>query len=268
MSELLDTFAESLPESAASRFSYRVLYPDQEPRAKALTKVPVLVVVGHKTLDNLIKNDILSDGHNVFLLDSPVFCSNYRNIELLDVVSKTRSFKFVFRPLEVSDIVTALKSPGASIDTVRDKVDIIPHLLADTPASALHYIQTFLYSVPDVDKRSRWSHDLFLSIEKGTPFKDLDWFKPTNQKHRAFLEWSESEEGQKILAALHSAVNIASRSTADLKRLEREYGVSRFDIRYSLLTIRKAKAFRSVEKDTREMYNERKHTIVKKGSKK
>lgn len=217
-------------------------------------RTPVVVCVTHKVLDQLIASG-KAKGKSIILIDSPVFCCNYKNLVLLDALRK-KKFLFTFTTLTVDLLKQAFRGDMYP-DVEKHTIDVIPTLLQDMPSSVLHHVQTFLYKIADVDKRSRYQYEIFCCIRDGKPLKSLEWTKAKNCA--TLLDWESSPEGRNSFALLGKALNSKIR---DYDKLELEFGVAKFDIRYALMAIRKSEVL-TIEKTTSELFEERKSVSAK-----
>lgn len=244
--ELLSLWSES-----ASKLSWSTVFPGEKVDK---IKAPVVVCVTHKVLDLLLAKGLVK-GKSVILIDSPVFCCNYTNINIVDAIRK-KKFCFTFLPLTLQVLKDAFLG-DLYPEVEKHQIDVIPTLLKDMPSSVLHHVQTFLYKIADVDKRSRYQYEIFCCIRDGKALNTLEWTKAKNCA--TLLEWESSAEGQNSFALLGKALNSKIR---DYDKLEKEFNVAKFDIRYALMAIRKSEVI-TIEQTPRQLFEERKRVSTK-----
>jgi hypothetical protein len=249
---------DEIDPKLAAKFRPEVVFPQQ---GEYSGDKSVVIAVGHRSFERI--KDKIDSKTTVFLVESPVLCSRYKDIRLLDVAVQEKSYIFRFCDLTSEALLQALQSPKVKQDVTAEPIDVISTLLQDAPSSALQYIQTFVYKIGDTDKRGRYQYDIFNTIKEGKPFKSLSWYNPKVRSHIALNEWWESEDGARILHILHKCLNM--RETEDkaipYKQIEKQYGVCSFDLKYALSILRKSSKYEEVDKTTRELFDERKSGI-------
>lgn len=225
-----------------------------------------VVVIGHQLLD---RNRKVLDKKKVrvYLVDNPVFCSNYTDLQFLDV-EKKGTLKFILTPLTDAAVRESLRQK-VKVSTEKVKVDVIPTLLGQTNSSVLLPIQTFLYTIANADERSKYHARLFSWLSDNGDVDQLTFLDESKKAHKRLLDWMRTETGKKAAKALHTC--LSSRSNGKqikFSKLEEKYGVSAFDIKYALLALRKARGYEEINKTTRELYEERNKDRVRAPEKK
>lgn len=208
--------------------------------------VDVVICVGHNLVQ---KNAEQLKNKTVILIDSPVFCCNYENIMLIDA-KRQKSFHFIFLPLTLEALKGALRNKNK----VKYKpIDVIPTLLQDSPSSVLHPVQTYLYKIADVDARSRYQYAIFKAIQAGQDLNTLEFLGKKTKPVSELLAWYASDVGKTACLMLNKALNAKTR---DYDKLQKEFNVAKFDIRYAMNVIRRSTVEES-DDDTVQLYEAR-----------
>lgn len=218
-------------------------------------KAHIWIVVSAYTLDLLTQKKVDMTKATIILIENCAVATQYKGIMLLDC-DQTKSYVFKFKPLDSQMVLNLRTSKDESlVDIQRTKVDIISALLNAQPPSALAAIMTFAYTI-ESSKRGRYVMDIFGCIRNGTSLQEVDWFNPENKRMATLLEWLESPIGRSITKALADALAKTKPDDGDVEyyKLAEEYGISKFDINYSVELLKRNSNVANPEMDTSEMY--------------
>lgn len=219
-------------------------------------KCAVWVVNTAHMFDHLLAAKIDLSKITVVLVDNVVYLQQYESIKPLDYV-EIKSFRFRFKTLEQESIFDLMDAEVAPVSIERDRSPLIPKLLWAQPISVLHPIMTFIYSIPDTTKRTAIQMDIFNALIEGKSIKKFSWYKQESAKHFALSEWLDSEVGVAACKALSRALTEVKISDSDdeFHALSDKYGVSKFDINYAVIFIKRHKGSRQTpEMDIHDAY--------------
>jgi hypothetical protein len=234
----------------------QIIMPDDVRTSSFDDDAHIWIVVSSQTLELLKEKRVNMSKVTVIIVDNVVLATQYQGIVLLDC-KQTRSYQFKFQPLD-SEMVLSLRegSTNTSVDINAVRVDILPELLNAQPPSVLSPVMTYIYTIPDTDKRSKYLADIFNCIQTQQSITKLDWFKRDNKKMSDLNDWLEGDIGKKACIDISNALNKVKPTDGDkeFKQLADEFGVAKFDINYAVLFIKRNNSVTNPNETTDEMY--------------
>ena len=249
-------FCNSLSErNFEGRLLSQIIMPEDVRMSSFNDNAHIWIVVASATLELLKEKRVNMSKATIIIVDNVVLATQYTGIKLLDC-KQIRSYQFKFIPLDAEMVMGLRGEVGGDLielDSVR--VDILPALLNAQPPSVLNPVMTYVYTIPDTDKRTKYLTDIFNCIQTQTSISKLDWFKADNKKMSDLNDWLESPIGKKACIDISNALNKVKPTDGDkeFKELSEEFGVAKFDINYAVLFIKRT-AYSTPDETTDTMY--------------
>lgn len=105
------------------------------------------------TVSNFIRKrkDLLASDAIVIVFDTPVLMATLQPLEILDA-KKLGPLRYSFTTLSKETLIAKIQTTG-NVDVVKNEVDVISRLLDSTAPSIMKPILSFLYSIPNAEKR-------------------------------------------------------------------------------------------------------------------
>jgi hypothetical protein len=184
--------------------------------------------------------DTLLDWNGVVIIfDCPVRCDSLVGITLLDVKTRTESFRYVFSRPSPSDVKTAVRSALEGEDEVifhSRQSNMLPYLLNRTSCSQMDRVQTWKYSIKNTEVREKALEKLVSWFFNGKPtledlrnkLSDLVGAKPTALEN-LFVN-NRFEDLRRAVLSVHTQKQAGKSPSVD-KEAEK-CKVSAFDVRY------------------------------------
>lgn len=183
---------------------------------------------------------MLNDCPNIVVIvfDAPVLCKEV-GAHALDVERQTLDFKFTFHHLEPRDIVHAVRTAfaGSAVAKItKQQIDMSTKLLKRVYGSIIGRFLTFMYKVPDTDKRAELQKAVFgawWNDDVPGLIKYLEQRYPKNKHAQDFVQQLNEKDGVAFLAAVKRLRELrdAGKKVA-YPQLSKEFKVSVFDLRY------------------------------------
>ena len=235
-------FCNTLSErNFQGRLLSQIIMPDDVRMSNFDENAHIWIVVSCTTLELLKEKRVNMSKATIVIVDNVVLTTQYRDVVLLDS-KQIRSYQFKFVDLDAEMIMNLRGEVGGDlIELDATRVDILPALLNAQPPSVLNPVMTYVYTIPDTDKRTKYLTDIFNCIQTQTPISKLDWFKADNKKMSDLNDWLESPIGKKACIDISNALNKVKPTDGDkeFKELAEEFGVAKFDINYAVLFIKR-----------------------------
>jgi len=228
---------------------------------KVRDTVNVLLVPSITLFNNNLR-DINDSNAVVFVFGPPVRCEYLYPITLLDVQQKRNSFTYLFVPELTYEIVekallTGLRSPNTTIVDQR-ALDVIPTLLDETKGSIMQAIMSYLYKVPNTDKR-QWQQSLIFS-----------WLLSDYDEEQLYLALgtTKNKNLDKLVAFFNSELGMQSRAAlkevTELRRLKKPViyksmakkypKLDMFDLRYALKVYKRIRQNKAVDRELKDLF--------------
>lgn len=217
---------------------------DIDAKIKSVTEKPHVLLV--PTVETLVRNaQVLNQCPRVIAIvfDAPVLCKEV-GAPLLDVEVQTLDYAFRFRKLEPRDVVHHVKRALAATQPVKiekKKVDTGTRLLKRTHGSIIGKYMTFLYKVPDTDKRQELQKQVFAAWWDNKVDELLTFLAkryPKNAAATEFVQQLKEPEAQRFTQAVAELkkAKLASKPLA-YDKVAKKFQISPFDLRYLLKTV-------------------------------
>lgn len=196
---------------------------------KAIVIVPTVATVkANATVLNQCKNAV------VLVFDAPLMCTELKGARLLDVEKNTPSYVFKFRRLEQHDVTHAISQAFKSEEPFKlntKTLDIGMRLLKRTRGSVISKFITFMYKIPNTNRRNQVQAILFDSIWHGKIEEAKKYLKKhySNTQAINLITYLDSPEAKAFFKALEHVRTKPRKSYADLAK---QYNVSKFDLTY------------------------------------
>lgn len=214
-----------------------VLGIDMKIEAPSKQQHVLLIPTAATTIKNL---RVLNDCPNitVIVFDAPVLCKEL-GATLLDVEKQTLDYSFRFRKLEFRDVTTVVKRAFLSKDDVKVKrstIDMSTKLLKRVHGSVLGKFLTFLYRIPDTDRRIELQKEVFdawWSGDVSAVRKYLQRKYPKNAAAQEFAADLDSEDGKNFVLAVGALRKLKeTNKPVAYEKLAKAHKVSAYDLRY------------------------------------
>ncbi len=189
--------------------------------------------------------EVLNGSPNVvtFVFDAAIQCSELKPITLLDVAKNTPSYLFKFKPLQPEDIVVAAKRSFARDQSIKIKhqtINVSAKLLKLTYDSLIASFLTFMYKIPNTDKRLELQDTLFDFLWEGKLNDALRYIEKRydNEASRTFTDFLRKPIAKQFVAALADIKAQLSKGDGKKKRsvnyakISKKHLVSKFDLKY------------------------------------
>lgn len=220
-----------------------LLLPDTD-----LTQLDVVLIVSAGKF--IARADMLSDWEGICIVfDSPVRCDSLVGITLLDVRERSASFRYIFDRITPEFLLAQIKAAKQTYEEVvfhSRTANLLPYLLNQTSSSQMDRLQTWKYSIKNVELRDEALTCL------------ISWFfveKPTVDALKKRLMTLLSLDKSKALNILFQDSKFPELKTAVLEvkkfkddeksysvdKIAEKHGVSAFDIRYLISVFAKRK---------------------------
>lgn len=198
-----------------------------------------VILVHTVTNFNRKRKDLNASDAVVIVFDTPVLLETLDPIELLDA-KRIAPLRYAFTPFSKEELLTRLNVSG-NVTAQRQEVDVIPTLLNSTFPSIMKPMLTFLYSIPNTDKRIDYRFQLLrYLIKPKISMKDLrkslialSRQKETSTNLDELLDFFTTEQvanTRKVLGAIRKAKKAGHPPRID--KLCEEHRVSAFDVKY------------------------------------
>lgn len=183
---------------------------------------------------------VLNDCPNIVVIvfDAPVLCKEI-GAEMLDIEKQTLDYKFTYRRLEHRDVNHAVKAalngPGG-VKIKKATIDMSTKLLKRVYGSILGKFLTFMYKVPDTDKRQELQRLVFAAWWNN----DMDSLRKALEKRYAknaaaqeFLAHLDAADGTAFLAAVQRMRELREAGKpVPYAKLSKDFKVSAYDLKY------------------------------------
>lgn len=232
---------QSLNQIADSKLSYQFINVGDTYNGKARIVVCVTLAMFLKNLDAFQESKAV-----IFLVDSPLLCDTIQPITLLDC-EKHNNFRYSFRPLTDDSVLLAIQhgTQQSVTKVAQATLDLIPTLLDSTVSSLLNPIQQFLYAVSDAERRTRYRRAIYVWLMSDEPLdslkaalKEVSGGRVTERHKELVLFFKgDGQKLQQILGEVRTAR--AKNKPVNHKKLCKQYGIQKFDLKYLLTSIKK-----------------------------
>lgn len=185
--------------------------------------------------------------NTVIVFDTPVLLEYLHPIRILDLMAKKASYSFRFKPLSAKEANEAIADTEHVKAVDYKYIDIIPTLLQASQGSILNPILNYLYAIPDTDKRTYHQKLVYTWLRSDKGIEDLhkSVLKFTKQKKvtkglsrlSTFLVSELANNTRKALVTITEAK--ALKKPVNFKKIEKDFKVSAFDLKYLLKALRK-----------------------------
>lgn len=174
----------------------------------------------------------------VIVFDAPVLCGEV-NAQMLDVEKQTFDFLFTFKHLESADMLRMVRKALASAEQVQIKkqtVDMSTKLLKRAYGSIIGKLLTFIYKVPDTDRRQEIQQTIFAAWWNGKPQDALEFLRKRYSKNAAaqeFIKHLQGEDARRFAAAIADVRTLKdNQKPVNLPKISKAHKVSVYDLRY------------------------------------
>jgi hypothetical protein len=242
------------PHSKSKGYKFGVVgFGQKFPKSKDV----VCVLSLHELKKNLKFLNKKSNQQVVILFDAPVHLEYVKNLKMLDVKPKKRSFCYSFMPLSKPDLTHSVSQALNSSDTLKISIEdlkVVPTLLNETLPSILNPIQTFLYRIKNPEKRLEYQKLIYVWMVSRETVDDLMARLKVERKTQGIRDFEEalrSKECSKTRKAVRAALEaqLPTENDADDKKtkkanksyqkLAQKYGLDIFDVKYCIQAIRR-----------------------------
>ena len=202
-------------------------WPEQ---VKGVVMVPTVALLLQR-LPQLAKAPVV-----VIVFDTALLLEYVPACTALDVVPKTQSFRYTFKPLDYGDAVRRIDRARREREhvTVSPKdLSVIPTLLGQTQASLLSPILTWLYSIKDTNARHQHMRTIYGWMRGDGNVDALSEQLPGSKSCARLVEWFSQDVGVRTVKAVREMVRRKSEGkTANLEKIAKTHGVTLFDLKY------------------------------------
>jgi len=192
----------------------------------------VATAVKNKTVLNKCPNII------VIVFDAPVLCKEI-GATLLDVEKQTLDYVFRYHHLEPRDVMLAVRKALANQEPVLLKKQVIAmstKLLKRVFGSIIGKFLTFMYKVPDTDKRAELQRHVFNAWWSGDVKLLVEFLKqryPKNEAAAVFAKEVQEPDGLRFMAAVAEIRRLKDAGKpVSYAKISKAHKVSAFDLRY------------------------------------
>lgn len=187
-----------------------------------------------------VRKELNASNAVVFVFDTPVLLEYLKPIVLLDV-KKRASFRYSYVDLRAETLIRALSEKTTKITVESFTIDLIPKLLEGTFPSIMKPVLTFLYTIPDLEKRLLFRFQILtymMNRRVGADDLKQTLIELSRQKksYRAlddlidFLTTDSVKATRKVLRKVSKAKKQGK--SVKIDKLCEEYKVNSFDVRY------------------------------------
>lgn len=205
----------------------------------------------------------------VVVFDNPVKCEQLKPINLVDIEKKRSGYNYTFRFInnkEMSGILAKHIDSTDKITVKKETIDVIPNLLKQQGSSVLNFIQEFVYTMPNTDQRMDMQKIIYKWIAKNQDIPTLEKkimklgnFKKIPKALTRLTEHLVSKEFDLYKRAIQEYLEKKkSGKSASYESLSKKYKIDKFDIRYTVATLRKYNELIIEHKTSAEVFNQRK----------
>jgi hypothetical protein len=183
---------------------------------------------------------LLNECPNIIMLvfDAPVLCKEI-GCDMLDVEKQTLDWMFRYRHLDPRDVVNAVRramSSTTQVKIAKKQVDMSTKLLKRVYGSIMGKFLTFMYKVPDTDKRLELQKQLFDSWWQSNTKAAIEYINaryPRNAAAAEFIGHINGDDGLRFGAAVaEMRITKDAGKPISYAKLSKKHGVSSFDLRY------------------------------------
>lgn len=174
----------------------------------------------------------------VIVFDAPVLCVEI-GAQLLDVEKQTLDFVFRYRQLEYAEVRKAVRTALAAKEPAvitRQKIDMSTKLLKRAYGSIIAKFLTFIYKIPDTDRRQEIQKHVFDAWWSGDLTGVKAFLATRYKKNAAAAEFSkelDSKDSHRFLAALAEIRKLKEAGKAvSYQKISKAHKISVFDLRY------------------------------------
>ncbi len=185
---------------------------------------------------------LLEDANAVVVcFDTAVLLEYLTPLHMLDVLPKTQSFRYVFKPIDGFEVIRRIQQAKAQrqhVEVSKKEVDLIPTLLGETQGSVLAPMLTYLYSVKDTNLRHEYQLKILHWMRDGL---DLEEELPESRARDRLLEHLQSDVAVATLAAVREMVSKRKAGkTVNLEKLATSHKINVFDLKWVVHQFQKA----------------------------
>ncbi len=255
---------DNLDDKEQAKYRVQSLGFSEAPKSGATIILVPTVARFLKQIDALNASNAI-----VLVFDTPVLLEYLKPIKLLDCKKKA-SYLYQFVELTTDKLMTTINTgfTGKRMQVESQTIDVIPTILNSVHGSILNHILTFLYSVPNTDKRYQYQNIIYSWIQSQDDVDHLEIKLKTLMKKKSvgftkFIEYMKSDITANTRAAIKEIFELkAKKKPIMYKRISSVHQVNEFDLKYLLKAIRKANNFIDYGEGhpLEEMFNTRKKT--------
>lgn len=205
---------------------------------------------------------------HVIVYDDPTKLEHL-GCDILDVNGKPHSYEYIKAPLTRSLLETKLTEylkGRKTSNTVFNKetLALLPTLLDEVEGSLTQHLLGIFYNINVPDQRytiTKYILEWVLSSKQDFKAfeKKMKEMKVSGNGLTAFVDFLKSEEGGRAMAALKYIAEQKSKGkTVNFKKVEKDFSVAAFDLKYFLKQARYQDAVRFPELTTNEIHASRK----------
>jgi hypothetical protein len=198
-------------------------------KKKAILLIPTVATVkANATVLNKCPNVV------VLVFDAPLMCVELKNAKMLDVEKNTPSYVFKFRRLAPHDVSHAVSAAfrneeNQKLDT--KVLDVGMRLLKRTRGSVVSKFITFMYKIPNTNRRNQVQATLFDFIWRGKINDAKAYIKKnySNTQAENLVLFFDTEDARAFFKAIEHVRTKPRKSYAELAK---HYHVNKFDLTY------------------------------------
>lgn len=177
----------------------------------------------------------------VVCFDTAVLLEYVTPMHLLDVLPKSQSFRYVFKPIDGFEVVRRIQQAKAHrvhVEVSKKEVDLIPTLLGETQGSILAPMLTYLYSVKDTNLRHEYQLKILHWMRDGL---DISQELPDSKAKERLMAHLQSDVAVATVSAIREMVSKRKAGkTVNLEKLATAHKINVFDLKWVVHQFQKA----------------------------
>lgn len=262
VAQYIEDWKKGLPEDRKARLVTQILGFEDDTLKSG---IKVLLVPSTSVFT---KNLTLINKANavVFVFDAAVRCEYLQPIQMLDVQSKTSSYSYTFRAIDSTYIIEKLRTGlvlSNELEISTNTVKVIPAMLDQVRGrSLMQPILTYLYKIPDTDKRYQYQAIILKWLVSTDSLAELKKQLPDHSQPQtlALIKCLETPPGVEGRQAVNEVLELRKAGKAVIyDKLAKKYpNIDTFDVRYILRTYQRIQSFQVENTELKQIFLQRK----------